>query len=489
MADAAKPKRRLPFKPTALRQKSDPKPATQKNDNEEEEDDDDDGLSLFKRSAEFFPVAVAEQERRMKRKQAEREKSTQARSPERETEPAPRASEEPGKTDVEGETREPGTPPSKRSRTSDESPQSRTKQSPYKRREGTETPSKRLTRAAASRTPRKQEVIPHKPVIAIEDSDEDLDDVDDVASDDIYEASPVRKTQRRRQTSEPEVSPLMIDSDDPFVEGMDEDKKSSVAGAAAAPEEEEDDEFEEYVRRAMERKKALEQDENQLVNVFVTSDIPGTRDRQFRFTLAKPLKVIRMKWIEVQLERIEIPRSEVDSVFLTWRGHELYDTTTLHSLDLEATFRKNGGGGGGGDGGADLSEGFKDDDWTNVHLQMWTRELWEEHEKQEARRRRHDLGDYSDDEGGEQGDGADAIEPEVEQKIKVLLKTKTDEPLKTSVRPSTTIGTLMELFRKMRGLAEDAPITLMFDGDELGEETTVEEADIGDMETIEVYIR
>lgn len=103
MADAAKPKRRLPFKPTALRQKSDPKPATQKNDNEE--DDDDDGLSLFKRSAEFFPVAVAEQERRMKRKQAERERSTQARSPERETEPAPRASEEPGKTDVEGETR------------------------------------------------------------------------------------------------------------------------------------------------------------------------------------------------------------------------------------------------------------------------------------------------------------------------------------------------------------------------------------------------
>ncbi|KXH66917.1 hypothetical protein CSAL01_03694 [Colletotrichum salicis] len=482
MADAAKPKRRLPFKPTALRQKSDPKPAPQKND-DEEEDDDDDGLSLFKRSAEFFPVAVAEQERRMKRKQAERGKSSQARSPERETQPAPRASEEPGKDDVEEDTREIGTPPSKRSRTSDESPQSRTKQSPYKRCEGTETPSKRLTRAAASRTPRKQQVIPHKAVIAIEDSDEDLDDVDDVASDDIYEASPVRKTQRRRQTSEPEVSPLVIDSDDPFVEGMDEDKKSPVA--VAVEEEEEDDEFEEYVRRAMERKKALEQDENQLVNVFVTSDIPGTRDRQFRFTLVKPLKVIRMKWIEVQLERIQMPHSELESVFLTWRGHELYDTTTLHSLDLEATFRKNGGG----DGGGDLSEGFKDDDWTNVHLQMWTRELWEEHERQEARRRRHDLGDYSDDEGGPQGHGADAVEPETEQKIKVLLKTKTDEPLKTSVRPSTTIGTLMELFRKMRGLAADAPITLMFDGDELEEEMTVEEADIGDMETIEVYIR
>ncbi|OHE91824.1 hypothetical protein CORC01_12898 [Colletotrichum orchidophilum] len=486
MADAAKPKRRLPFKPTALRQKSDPKPTPQKNDNEGDDEDDDDGLSLFKRSAEFFPVALAEQERRMKRKQAERERSSQARSPQGETKLALRASEEPDKEDAEEDaSRELGTPPSKRSRTSDESPQSRTKLSPYKRRDGTETPSKRLTRAAASRTPRKQEVIPHKSVIAIEDSDEDADDVDDVASDDIYEASPVRKTQRRRQTSEPEVAPLVIDSDDPFTEGTNGDGKSPVAGVAE--EGEEDDEFEEYVRRAMERKKALEQEANQLVNVFVTSDIPGTKDRQFRYTLVKPLKMIRTTWIDVQQDRVAIPRAELEGVFLTWRGHELYDTTTLHSLDLAITFRKNGGGG--GDGGGDSSEGFKDDDWTNVHLQMWTRELWEEHERQEARRRRHDLGDYSDDEGVGHDDGAEAIEPETEKKIKVLLKTKTDEPLKTSVRPSTTIGTLMELFRKMRGLAADAPITLMFDGDELEEDMTVEEADIGDMETIEVYIR
>lgn len=98
MADAAKPKRRLPFKPTALRQKSNPKPALKDNG---DEDDDDDGLNLFKRSAEFFPVALAEQERRMKRKQAEREKGSQARSPDVETKPTPRASEEPGRRDDE----------------------------------------------------------------------------------------------------------------------------------------------------------------------------------------------------------------------------------------------------------------------------------------------------------------------------------------------------------------------------------------------------
>ncbi|WYZ42898.1 hypothetical protein EsH8_VI_000597 [Colletotrichum jinshuiense] len=457
MADTAKPKRRLPFKPTALRQKSDPKPAPKEN-----EEDDDDGLSLWKRSAEVFPLAVAEQERRMKRKQAEREKSSQAQSLDDEAKSTPRASEEPSKDDNGDIGREPGTPPSKRSRTSDDSPQSRTKLSPSKHRDGTETPSKRITRAAASRTPRKQEVIPTKPVISIDDSDEDPDEDDD----DIYEASPVRKP--RRQTSEPEVSPLVIDDDDPFAED----------GEDKLPAEEEDDEFKEYIQRAMERKKALEQEANQTINVFVTSDIPGTKEKQFRFTLVKPLKVLRNAWIDVQEGRVAIPRQELENVFLTWRGHELYDWTTLHSLDLPAAFRKAKG----------EHAGFRDD-WTNVHIQVWTRDLWEEHEKQEARRRRHDLGDYSDEEEGEGEEIIEVEKEEKEKKIKVLLKTKTDDPLKTSVRPSTTVGTIMELFRKMRGLAPDAPITLMFDGDELEEDMTVEDADIGDMETIEVYLK
>ncbi|KAK2065302.1 hypothetical protein LY76DRAFT_326781 [Colletotrichum caudatum] len=480
MADAAKPKRRLPFKPTALRQKSDPKPAPK----DSNEDDDDDGLSLFKRSAEFFPLTVAEQERRMKRKQAEREKSSQALSPDGETKPTPRASEEPGSRDEE-EAREPGTPPSKRSRTSDESPESRNKPSLTKRRDGTETPSKRITRAAASRTPRKQEVIPTKPVISIDDSDEEDDEEDDARpldDDNIYDASPIRKPRPRRQTSEPEVSPLVIEDDDPFAKGA----RGEDAPAPQQDLEEEDDEFKEYVQRAMERKKALEQEANQTVNVFVTSDIPGTKEKQFRFTLVKPLKVLRNAWIDVQDGRVALPRAELESVFLTWRGHELYDWTTLHSLDLARTFRKSGGGRGGV-----ASAGFRDD-WTNVHMQMWTRELWEEHERQEARRRRHDLGEYSDDEAGGNGGnegGTPVVEQETEKKIKVLLKTKTDEPLKTSVRPSTNIGTIMELFRKMRGLAADAPISLMFDGDELEEDMTVEDADIGDMETIEVYMR
>lgn len=76
MADAEKPKRKLPFKLTALRPKTGPKPPPKS-------DDEDDGLDLFQRSKEFWPRSEqeAEEERRNKRKQAERERSSQAEPP------------------------------------------------------------------------------------------------------------------------------------------------------------------------------------------------------------------------------------------------------------------------------------------------------------------------------------------------------------------------------------------------------------------------
>ncbi|KAF6839922.1 hypothetical protein CPLU01_01519 [Colletotrichum plurivorum] len=436
MADAEKPKRKLPFKLTALRSKTNEKPAPKS-------DDEDDGLDLFQRSKEFWPRSEqeAEERRRNKRKQAERDSHEDAWYHD-------------------------NTPPSKRSRTSDDSPNSKTKSSPSKQR-GDETPSKRMTRAAASRTPRKQEPLPPKPIISIDDSDDDQDDNEGGGDDDdIYDASPIRNV--RRQTSESESCLVVDDDDDVFTEknppGLDD---------------EEDDEMEQYLLQAKERQKAREEEQagTQILDVAVTTNIPGASCKQFRFTLSKQLKVLRTAWIQVQQGRVDLPQAELEKVFLTWRGHRLYDFTTLNSLDLPGELRKATGG----------REGFNDE-WTQVHMEMWTPDLWEEHQKQVDRQRRHDLGEYSEDEGSAGEDDAAEAEPE-EQKIRVLLKTKTEEPLKTSVRPSTTIGTIMELFRKMRGLALDAPITLMFDGDELEESMTVEEADVGDMETIEVYIR
>lgn len=64
-------KKKLPFKPTALRRFAAPKPTPTQPDEKEEEvkESDDDGLSLFRRSKEMAPIVAADRERRLKRHQ------------------------------------------------------------------------------------------------------------------------------------------------------------------------------------------------------------------------------------------------------------------------------------------------------------------------------------------------------------------------------------------------------------------------------------
>lgn len=48
---------------------------------------------------------------------------------------------------------------------------------------------------------------------------------------------------------------------------------------------------------------------------------------------------------------------------------------------------------------------------------------------------------------------------------------------------------LLKVFRLQYQLPEERTVTLMFDGERLDPETTIEQADIGDMDTIEAYVK
>ena len=76
---AAPVRKKLPFKPTALRKVVPaPKPASSAEDSKKGEgDDDDDGLDLFRQSREMERIVAAERERRLnkqKQKRAEEER-------------------------------------------------------------------------------------------------------------------------------------------------------------------------------------------------------------------------------------------------------------------------------------------------------------------------------------------------------------------------------------------------------------------------------
>lgn len=67
LARAPSTMKKLPFKPTALRRPSVPRPASGEDD--AKPDADDDGLALFRRSKEMEPIMAADRERRLKKRQ------------------------------------------------------------------------------------------------------------------------------------------------------------------------------------------------------------------------------------------------------------------------------------------------------------------------------------------------------------------------------------------------------------------------------------
>ncbi|KAM0287750.1 hypothetical protein ACHAQH_000281 [Verticillium albo-atrum] len=495
---APAPKRWLPFKPTALRQNSNPKPE------DKADSDDDGGLSLFERSKEFFPKVIAEEERRRKRKHSQRDKG-KGKGKELATSVA----------DVKDDSDEPSqgarlsndsqnrrsrsrsshprdakrtiddsddsleyhieTPPSKRSRTSDEyiDRKSRTARSPSQ--DQLNTPSRRTTRSLALRTPKKEDTTPSgKPVISLGDSD--------ASDDDLYGATPVRELRGANSSND---AAIIID-DDPFAE--DEEQKAS------ADEEEEDDEFEEFIRAARERQKKAEaaqanptEADQTRITILMTSPISNVKPVKYLYTLWKPLGRLRDVWNSTVGYDMEPPLDKSAVTFITWRGRRLYDSTTLNSLQIRAAEN--------GKLQSPATRNFHDavgfsDGWTKVHMEMWTEDLWEEHKRKEDRKRLRDLGeldDYSDEDDG--GAAVDGALGEKVFKIKIILKARTGEPVKTTARLATTIAELVEVYRKMREVPDGTEIQLHFDGEQMDGETTVEEADIEDMDSLEVHLK
>ncbi|KAL2759138.1 hypothetical protein ACRALDRAFT_1080680 [Sodiomyces alcalophilus JCM 7366] len=527
---SAAPKRRLPFKPTALQRPAAPTPENKDKDG----DTEDDGLSLFQRSKEFFPVALAEQERRRKRKHSKRENSRTERSPSAaevkgESSPSRRSaghsqsqSQTPQRTVIrQGSAGDDGdeaigvtvaTPPSKRSRTSHSSARSnRLRETSPHHANHPKSPT-RSRRSVSARTPSKVQDRRKEPeFIDLEDESYQGQGASLDPDEDLYGATPIRVIDSPRRR------PVADGLDDPFASGGEGEEKNDALrqdGALGeddalgddtlgddAPEEDNDDKdghFAEYILAAQERRKKEEgaEKDKTRIQILVTSRIPNAEPKRFVITLWKPLSFVRRAWCNNPGATLPLEPEALDGTFLTWRGRRLYDSTTLNSLDIGAS--ANGTLQHASAGTFHDTDGFSKD-WTRLHMEMWTEELWEEHQRRTERARLRALGELDDDsdeggaaldgEGGGEGEAAAGPAAGEEPKIRVILKTRSDEPVKTTVRPSTTIETLVVMYRKMRNVPEGWTVSLYFDGEKLDEASTIEEVDIEDMDTMEVSVK
>jgi hypothetical protein len=241
-----------------------------------------------------------------------------------------------------------------------------------------------------------------------------------------------------------------------------------------------DGEFAEYVRRAEEQRERDRTSDNRAkVELVVTSEIEGSKPLCVLTYFDKPLNTIRAAWLSYQRRNnIHIPAPE--DLILTWRQKRVYNYSTLRDLGLRPS----------GDVGA-YTEGFSRKGLIrngSVHMEIWSPELFRKWEAKEASRR-HDSTDEHDN-------SQDALyheeqEPEEEKaKLRVVLAAPGYNEVKLTVRLGTTVETLVTGFRAaQKSIPTEKDVSLWFDGEKMEEHVTMEEAEIDDMDKIEVHVR
>ncbi|KAI3397959.1 hypothetical protein diail_10035 [Diaporthe ilicicola] len=463
-----------------------------------EADEDDDGLDLFRRSRDFFPIVVEEQENRQATPEEQGESSrrfsqdsTQSASP---PSSKRRRLSSPPRTDHYRDSREEelyGPPTPTRRVTKSPSPSPR--KSPIK--QSTLSPAKRKGKGGMqpvqsdvlltpirsnSNQPRANEVI---------DLDED---------DDVFEEPPTgthtvaMRTSKRnnedistpKEEEAPSPEPIALDdSDDDVLETLTEPA--------------DDDPFAHFIQRAREREaeaaaavasrpetepstpeSAPRRDRQVAVKIFIQSRmarIPDLGPYGVMRGMRQQLGVVRKTFI-YYLKSLDRSLSEEDmaNIFLTWKRRKIYDVSTGVSLGWDPSVAKDSHS-------SSSTPGFHRG---GVLLEAWTQEDFDEWLAEEEKQRMLKRGDLIEDLDNE------PVEEEVDStKIRISIKEKDQEPFNMAVTGDTKIRLVVCAIRKMKKVANDREIKLRYEGEWLEGDITVEQADIEDYCTIEMYLR
>ncbi|KAG8167791.1 hypothetical protein KVR01_003480 [Diaporthe batatas] len=466
--------------------------------------EDDDGLDLFRRSRDFFPIVVQEQVRpQVSPDEVEdhdrlSQASTQSPSP---PSSKRRKLSSPMRTtdfkDTEDDLYGPPTPPRRSTKSISTSPQ--------KPRTMRSTPSPAQSKGKGSVQPVQGDILltPTRSSSNQPCANEVISLVDE--EDDAFEKLPpsrratsaattstrtIRDASVTRDEETPSFVSITIDDDD-------DDLFENSSNTA-----DKDDPFAHFVVRAREREDAAKAEAAAAaasraecqpatpdgapkrepmieVEIFVQSRMarfPDVGPFGAKRGMSQNLGVIRRFFIMwLQKGGHAISEEDEANTFLTWKRRKIYDVSTGVSLGWKLPAAENSR--------SSSTPGFMKG---GVLLEAWTQEDYDrwlaEEEKQRMVKRGDLVEDVSDEEFAEEPDERDT-------KIRISIKEKDQEPFKLTVYADMQIRLLIPAIRKMRKIPNDREIKLRFEGEWLEGDGTVEEADIEDLCTVEMYLR
>ncbi|EHY51995.1 hypothetical protein HRR83_003440 [Exophiala dermatitidis] len=236
-----------------------------------------------------------------------------------------------------------------------------------------------------------------------------------------------------------------------------------------------------------------EQEDDPQVRILIQSDIPDTKPLVVMRKASQSLKQVREFWCK----RWQLDDAVAKKVFLTWRGTRLFDSTTTRGMikKLRDDYRQQSLG---------LDEDDDEDDRDhdpskgNILLEAMTPEIYEEKLRQKEKLQSHNRassdGDNPDDsDEAEAGVATSAAEAkriqEAESSIVIHLVNPAYEPMHLRVRPHTTMAKIMRGYAATKKLEENKTPWLIFDGERLDPEATVEDVGLEDEDEVDVSIR
>ncbi|PBP28330.1 hypothetical protein BUE80_DR000764 [Diplocarpon rosae] len=206
------------------------------------------------------------------------------------------------------------------------------------------------------------------------------------------------------------------------------------------------------------------QEVDPVIEILITSRIEGSKPLRVKRKMSQLLGLVRSSWCDKQIIDGNPMSQELKSeVFLTWKGTKVFDYNTCSSL----VDRK----------GKASSDGL--DENSGVHFEAWTSELFDAWKaKQEAAKEKKERVQAGEEEAQDEAPV---------KKTRLLMKSR-DLEYKTIVKPHTTTGKMITVFRRAHGIPDGQEVKIFFDGEELESETKIEDTELEDMDSVEVHI-
>lgn len=255
------------------------------------------------------------------------------------------------------------------------------------------------------------------------------------------------------------------------------------------------------------------------VKILIQSEIPNTRPLIVKRKASQSLKQVKEFWCM----KFELDEDLARTVFFTWKGTRLFDSTTMlgiirrlkkdHYKRQQRLGRAHEEGAGDKDG-FDFGDGdddelldyrsVKDPSGGNIMLEATTPELHVEQQRRKERQQQAVDGQDGDDaDTAAANDDDDETRPSASSStsaaaaaaasdqaaIVIRLVSRDLEPMQLRVRPHTTISKIMRGYAATRKVEDGKTPWLIFDGVRLDGDSTVEEVGLEDEDEVEVSIR